>query len=42
MMKPMYELPSRADVERVIVTKGYVLGNEEIRLVLKAENQALE
>jgi len=36
MMKPMYELPGRDDVEKVIVTPAFVRGEEEIKLVLKA------
>ena len=35
MMKPMYELPSRRDVQKVIVTKDYVLGKEDLKTVLK-------
>ncbi len=41
MMKPMYELPSRTDVEKVIITKGYVKGEEELKIVLK-QNLLLE
>ena len=36
MMQPMYTLPSRTDVEEVIITKGYVKKEEELKLVLKA------
>ena len=35
MMKPMYELPSRSDVEKAIVTAGFVKGEEDLRLILK-------
>ena len=35
MMKPMYELPSRDDVERVIVTGGFVKGEEELKIITK-------
>ena len=40
MMRPMYELPSRHDVEKAIVTAGFVKGEEDLRLVLK-ENVAV-
>jgi len=40
MMKPMYELPSRNDVEKAIITAGFVKGEEDLRLVLK-ENAAI-
>ena len=40
MMRPMYELPSRHDVEKAIVTAGFVKGEEDLRLVLK-ENAAV-
>ena len=35
MMQPMYELPSRTDVARVIVTADFVNGKAPITLVLK-------
>ena len=35
MMKPMYELPSRLDVEKVIVTAGFVKGTEELKIIKK-------
>ncbi len=35
MMKPMYELPGRDDVEAVTVTAGFVRGEEELKLSLK-------
>ena len=35
MMKPMYELPSRSDVEKVIVTAGFVKGEEDIKIIKK-------
>ncbi len=35
MMKPMYDLPSRNDVERVVVTKDFILGNEELKIITK-------
>ena len=35
MMKPMYELPSREGVEKVIVTAGFVKGEEEIKVIVK-------
>ncbi len=37
MMKPMYELPSRSDVEKVIITEGFVKGTEELKVIKKAE-----
>ncbi len=37
MMKPMYTLPSRTDIEKVIVTKGYVKKEEELKLIPKQE-----
>ena len=36
MMKPMFELPSEPDVERVVVTADYVLGDGELRIVKRA------
>ena len=35
MMKPMYELPSRNDVEKVIITAGFVKGEEELKVITK-------
>ena len=35
MMKPMYDLPSRDDVEKVIITKGFVKGEEELKIITK-------
>ncbi len=35
MMKPMYDLPSRTDVERVVVTRGFVKGEEELKIITK-------
>ena len=35
MMKPMYELPSRTDVEKAIITAGFVKGEEDLLLILK-------
>ena len=35
MMKPMYELPGRTDVEKAIVTAAFVRGDEELKLILK-------
>jgi len=40
MMKPMFTLPSRDDVEKAIITAGFVRGEEELKLVLK-DKQAL-
>ncbi len=39
MMKPMFELPSEKDVERVIVTAGYVKGEEPITIIRKAKDE---
>jgi ATP-dependent Clp protease ATP-binding subunit ClpX len=36
MMKPMFELPSEKDVERVIVTEGFVKGAEELTVIRAA------
>ena len=36
MMKPMYSLPSENDVERVVVTPGFVKGEEELTVIKKA------
>ena len=33
MMKPMYELPSLENVKRVIVTAGFVKGDEELTII---------
>ena len=35
MMKPMFELPGRDDVESVTVTEGFVNGTEELKIKLK-------
>jgi len=35
MTKPMYDLPSEADVEKVIVTAGYVNGTEPLTVIKK-------
>jgi ATP-dependent Clp protease ATP-binding subunit ClpX len=36
MMRPMFELPSKKDVERVIVTKDFVLGAKELTVITKS------
>ena len=38
MTKPMFELPGRTDVAKVIVTAGFVKGTEELKIILKSEN----
>ena len=35
MMKPMYELPGRTDIECVTVTAAFVRGEEDIKIELK-------
>ena len=35
MLKPMYDLPSMEDVERVIVTAGFINGTEELTVIKK-------
>lgn len=35
MMMPMYELPSRQDVETIIITPGFVKGDEELKVITK-------
>ena len=35
MLKPMYSIPSETDVEKVIVTKDFVLGKEDIKIIRK-------
>ena len=35
MMKPMFELPGRDDVDTVTVTEGFVNGTEELKIKLK-------
>ncbi len=35
MMRPMYELPSTDDVERIIVTEGFIKGTEELTVIKK-------
>ncbi len=42
MLSPMYDIPSRNDIKRVIITRGYVLGEEEITLVLKTPEEMEE
>ena len=36
MMKPMFELPSEENVEKIIVTAGFVRGEEELKKVYRA------
>ena len=36
MMNPMYELPSALDVEKIIVTEGFIKGTEELTVIRKA------
>ncbi len=33
MLKPMYEIPSTAGVKKVIITRGFVKGEEELKLI---------
>ena len=33
MMKPMFELPSLPDAKRVVVTAGFVKGEEELTII---------
>ncbi len=43
MMKPMFSLPSEPDVERVVVTADYVLGNGDLKIFRKpAESKSEE
>ena len=35
MIKPMFDLPGRTDVEKVIVTAEFIRGNEDIKIILK-------
>ena len=37
MMKPMFELPSEENVEKIIITAGFVRGEEELKKVYKTE-----
>ena len=37
MMKPMFELPSEENVEKIIITAGFVRGEEDLRKIYKAE-----
>ena len=37
MMKPMFELPSEENVEKIIITAGFVRGEEELKKIYKAE-----
>ena len=39
MMRPMYELPSTEGVKKVIVTEGFVKGDEELTVIKDSENQ---
>ena len=36
MLKPMFELPSRRDVEKVVITPEFVRGEGELKIVTKA------
>ena len=33
MMKPMYELPSSENVKKVIITRGFIKGEEELTVI---------
>jgi len=35
MMKPMFELPGRDDIERVVVTAAFVRGEEDLKIITK-------
>jgi ATP-dependent Clp protease ATP-binding subunit ClpX len=35
MMTPMYELPGRTDIEKVVITPGFVRGEEELKIITK-------
>ena len=35
LMQPMFELPSEKDVKKVIITEGFVKGNEELTVIRK-------
>ena len=41
MLRPMYDLPSEKDVERVIVTKGFVKGTEPLTVIRREAEKAL-
>ena len=34
MMKPMYDLPSMENVKKVVITEGFVKGEEELTIIL--------
>ena len=36
MMKPMFTLPSATDIEKVVITAGFVNGEEELKIIKKA------
>ena len=36
MMKPMFTLPSDGDIEKVVITAGFVNGEEELKIIKKA------
>lgn len=38
MMKPMYELPGRTDIEKVTVSAAFVRGEDDIKITLKASS----
>ena len=39
MMQPMFDLPSEKDVVRVVVTEGFVKGEEPIKVIRKVDNE---
>ena len=39
MMKPMFELPGRTDIQKVVVTSGFVKGTSELTVILKDTEQ---
>ena len=40
MMRPMYELPGRDDIEKIVVTPGFVRGDEELKIIFKDKTTA--
>ncbi len=39
MLAPMYDIPSRDDVKRITITKGYVLGEEDLKIDFKTPEE---
>jgi len=37
MLRPMFDIPSEKNIKRIVITAGYIRGEEELKTVLKDE-----